>query len=164
MNKLLAPALIAAVVTAAAALPTFASNAVDPSPQLAAIYSKADIALRNKDIDGCVAYHSPNFLALEPNGQVETTNQERTRLTKLFNTVTIIDVSTHIDKCDYADKTATVIVSQHIKAVVVDPVDQKAIPVSGDDQARELWTKDQSGWQLDVVQTLVPAHLAPDQS
>jgi hypothetical protein len=143
-------------------VPVFANPSADPTSQLAAIYAKTDAALAKKDIDGSLAYHSPKFMALDTDGALQTNDQQKARLTKLFSTVSSLDVTTHIEKCDYADKTATVIITQHIKAQVIDPDSSKAIPVSGDDEARELWSKEGANWQLDVVQTLQGAHLTPD--
>jgi hypothetical protein len=135
--------------------------ASDPTNQLTALYSKMDSAVDHKDVDGCVAFHSATFLAINPNGQIETTDQQRSRLTRLFGSVGNLDVTTHIVRCDYADKTATVIVTQHIKTTLVDPNTGKEIPVSGDDRARECWTNGPGGWQVDLIQTLSAAQLTP---
>ncbi len=155
--------LAAAAAVSSIALPSVAHAASDPTNDLSAIYSKTDSAADRKDVDGCLAYHSQNFMELDSLGKVETTDQERARLQSLFDSVGEMDVSTRIDKCDYADKTATVLITQHIKMTVTSPDSGKLIPVSGDIQARELWTKDSSGWKMDVAQTLTTAQLTPDE-
>jgi hypothetical protein len=155
--------LVVALAATALSSSKIVLAAADPTSQLMAIYTKTDAALDRKDIDSAIAYHSPNFIALTGDGTVETTDQQKTRMMKLLDEVTTLDVTTRIDKCDFADKTATVIISQHITATITDPDTQKAVPMSGDDQARELWSKGASGWQLDVVQTLQAAHLTPDE-
>jgi len=142
--------------------PSTVRAAQDPTNDLAAIYAKTDAAIDRKDIANCLSYHTANFLALDADGTVETTDQQRAKLVKLFSSFDTIDVTTHIEKCDYADKSATVLITQHIKATVVDQDSGKTVPMSGDLEARELWIKDATGWHIDVIQTLQPAMLTPD--
>jgi hypothetical protein len=157
--------LLATAATAAlfSCLPNQVHAADDPTNQLAAIYSKTDAAADRKDVDTCLSYHSPNFMQLDMSGNVLNTDQDRSRLQALFASLDTLAVTTHIDKCDYADKTATVIITEHIQATVASADHTKDMPVSGDVQARELWIKDGSGWKMDVAQTLTPGHLTPDE-
>jgi|GEM_PF-6680486 regulator of extracellular matrix RemA (YlzA/DUF370 family) len=153
----------ACLAAACLTVPVRASTTPDPTSQLAAIYAKTDAALDKKNADASTAFHSANFLVLDSNGVVQTADQQKARLIKMFASVTSLDITTRIIKCDYAEKTATVIISQHVRASVVDPDTSKAVWVSGDDQARELWTKGPTGWQIDVAQTLQPMHLTPEE-
>jgi hypothetical protein len=163
MKRLLPCFVIAAAAASFCSFLSPASASVDPTPQLAAIYRITDVAADRKDVDGCVAYHSPKFMLVDSDGTIETTDQERARLSRQFSTVGPISLTTHIDQCDFADTTATVIISQHLSTTVTDPNTNKAINVSGNVRARELWTRDGTGWKMDVAQTLTQGRLTPDQ-
>jgi hypothetical protein len=145
-------------------LPAKADSLVDPTSQLAKVYAKLDSAADRKDIDGCMASLSPNFMLLNLDGKVEDSTAQREHLLSVFAQFNQLEVTTRIDNCQYTDKTATVEITQHVKATL--PADDGAKPVvmEGDINARELWTKDSAGWKIDLVQSLGGGQLTPDPS
>jgi hypothetical protein len=81
----------------------------------------------------------------------------------MFSQFSQLDVTTKIEKCDYAGTTATVEITQHVKATSPSEDGSKATVMEGDLTARELWTKEPGGWKMDLAQALSGGQLTPDQ-
>jgi hypothetical protein len=161
-SRLLFVCLATAFSAAIFSYPVRADAPTDPTAQLNRIYGMLDNAADRKDMDTCMASLSPNFMLLGLDGKVENSDGQKAHLTQVFNDFNQVDVTTRIDKCDYTDKTATVLISQHIKATIVPTEGAKPVVMEGDLTARQLWTDYPDGWKIDVTQSLTGGKLTPD--
>ncbi|HEX5324321.1 MAG TPA: nuclear transport factor 2 family protein [Capsulimonadaceae bacterium] len=147
----------AAAVFAALALAPGMANATntthrrDPSAQarkqIQAIYDREDAAASHKDIHGVFADMTPDFSAIDENGQAMSLAQAKANLADVFAKAATVKGSTVIEKFRLVGITAIVTTKSRDEMTVADPAGGQAGKVTVDDISVDTWVRSGTIWR-----------------
>ena len=130
-----------------------------------AAYDKEYLAAARRDLPGTSAHYAPNFVSLLINAPVQNREQVRAGIASMFSRQQSFQAKTVIRRISLRRNVATVIVVEHAKAIVLDPVTFQPNTLVQDDTSQDIWVQTGRNWQetrsreLTVKSTLNGAEL-----
>lgn len=115
-------------------------------------YDSEDAAMARKDIEGYLAYHATDFIAIGKKGQTQGLEKERRSMLEFFTlpwksgqfSSEIQDIKLN----DKQGKQATVTVKRMGSIELVDPQTRRSGTLETEAVLRHFWVKEQKGWRL----------------
>jgi hypothetical protein len=112
------------------------------------LYAKADDALDNKDLDGALVYHDPDFVEAPPKGDEIDIGEVRYRLSTWLDLAKTVHASTAVVSANVKGVNASAMVKSSLDIVMINP-DTKAKAYFVDRVvAKDSWSHRSDGWML----------------
>lgn len=140
------------------AAPTFARHGAAPSkvkltaesPRMTfqSLYTRTDEALDNKDLDGGMQYHDPDFIQVQPNGDETDLGDVRYELSSWLDLAKTVHSTTSVVSASIQGVTGTALVKSSVTMVMINP-DTRAKSYFVDRVvSKDTWSNQSDGWML----------------
>jgi hypothetical protein len=141
--------LFLGLMLSSAAGPSRADNG--PAKTLQALYDREDASAAKKDLNGTLAYVSPDFKGVTEKGETITYDETRQQMTQLFGMAKTVRGTTKVTACKVSGSKATAAVNSSITIVVSQGQDMTLVDTS---TSSDTWTKTKAGWRLTFSRVL----------
>jgi hypothetical protein len=154
--------LTAAVAALSVAAPVQTAYAQAPTKQtFQALYDKQDAAVKKRDLNGAMAFVSPNVQIKMKNGMTVTFAQVKTQMQQIFASAKSISSSSKVQSVKMAAGNAVVRVANHGKFVIANPQTGKSMTLESEETSDDTWAKSKGHWQM-VASSTVSGHSTMD--
>jgi ketosteroid isomerase-like protein len=137
-----------------------ADPTADARKAMQTVYDKVAAAMAKKDMNGVMAYFTPDFQQIGPDGRKATLAEMKQMIQMQMQMMQNPKMKTTIQKFSLKGKEAKATVKQHFAASIVNPQTSKVIKVASDETSDDTWVKTARGWQLRKSVTLTSRQTA----
>lgn len=127
----------------------------DPKKEIQALYTKAAIAMKQKNVAGVLALGTPELTYKTKDGRVLRRSELESQLKSQFKVVKVITkVSQTILTIKVTGTTAEVTCKSVFEGRIPNPQTKKDLVLKSTGESRDIWIKGASGWKLkSIVET-----------
>jgi ketosteroid isomerase-like protein len=112
------------------------------------IYKKVSKALKEKDMNTIISYETEDYTSKSLSGETENRDQTNEKLKQGFSVFKkISSFDEEIVEAKFENDTATIVVSETMKATIADP-EGKDHTVNGLTKSRDIWVKKDGKWKI----------------
>ena len=113
-----------------------------------ALYSKTDDAFENKDLDGNLAYHDPDFVEVQKSGDELDIGEIRYRLSSWLDLAKTIRSNSSVVSANVQGVSGTVMVRLNLTMVLINPDTRARATFVERVVSKDSWSRRSDGWML----------------
>lgn len=148
-------AAAAALLLSAGPATVRADATSDARRALQALYDNTNTAAAKKNLNGVLAYMTPDFVATDRKGNKRTAAQLRSELMQIFPLLQSWRGTSRIQRITLkGGALATVVVKENARMVMTNPLTKQTSVVDSTGTSRDIWVKQGGGWRMKQSQTL----------
>ncbi len=129
----------------------------DARRALQTLYDKTNAAAANKDLNGVLAYMTPDFVATGAKGEKRTVADLRAQLAQIFPLLQSWSGASRIQQVtlNNGGGAATVVVKENVRMLMVNPQTKQKAVLESTGVSRDVWVKSGGGgWRMKQSRTL----------
>jgi hypothetical protein len=121
---------------------------VTPRMLFQSFYSKADNAFDNKDLDGGLEYHDPDFVEVQRNGDETDLGEVRFRISSWIDLSKAVHSSTSVVSASVQGINGTVMVKSNMSMIMTNPDTRARAYFIDKVVTKDTWAHRDDGWML----------------
>ncbi len=111
-------------------------------------YNKADQALANKDLDGAMAFHDPEFVQVELNHDETQIDMLRLQISSLLDYARTVHSTTSVSAASTAGANGKALVRTNVSMVLINPDTKAKFYFVDRIVCKDSWTRKPDGWTI----------------